>query len=66
MGELQTQHLHDTDDAVVWAESFVQHVRENPSIATDEAIMIGWFANAICAAWDCRARREAARQKEAY
>lgn len=39
-------------DAVVWAKAFVEHVRRNPAIATDEGTIIGWFANAIMRGWD--------------
>ncbi len=30
-----------------WAKAFVAHVRQNPSIATDEETMTRWVANAI-------------------
>jgi len=36
-----------TADAASWAKAFVGQVRETPWIATHEATMIGWFANAI-------------------
>jgi hypothetical protein len=39
-------------DAGVWAKEFVETVKKNPSIATDEGTMIGWFANAIMAGYD--------------
>ena len=39
-------------DAQVWAKAFIEHVRENPAIATDEATMLGWFANALNAGYD--------------
>ena len=39
-------------DAKIWAEEFVKLVKTNPSIATDEAIMLGWFANAIMTGYD--------------
>lgn len=39
-------------DAREWAKAFVQHVKENPSIATDEATMIGWFSNALMRGYD--------------
>lgn len=35
-----------------WAKAFVERVRKNPSIATDEGCMIGWFANAIMRGFD--------------
>lgn len=40
--------LHTTD-ARVWAKGFVEHVKENPAIASDEHTMATWFANAIMA-----------------
>lgn len=39
-------------DAMAWAKEFVKRVKENPSIATDEGCMIGWFSNAIMAGYD--------------
>ena len=39
-------HLHDTDDASVWAEAFVQTVKDN-DLVVDEDLMLSWFANAI-------------------
>lgn len=39
-------------DATVWAKAFVQHVHANPSIATDEGTMVGWFANALMRGYD--------------
>lgn len=44
-------------DAQDWARAFVERVRENPSIATDEATMLGWFANALMRGYDEHARR---------
>lgn len=35
------------DDAAKWARAFAAALAENPAIATDEATMLGWFANAI-------------------
>ena len=34
-------------NAQVWAKEFVKAVKRNPSIATDEGTMVGWFANAM-------------------
>ena len=45
-------NLHDTPDAQVWAKEWLKIVKKNPSIATDEGTMIGWFANAIMAGYD--------------
>lgn len=48
-------------DAAKWAAAFVQFVRKNPEIPTDEGTMITWFANAIMRSLDEeRWRREAA------
>lgn len=44
-------------DARDWARSWMEHIARNPSIATDEGCMIGWFANAIMAGFDEAARR---------
>lgn len=41
------ENFWDSTDAQVWAKEFVNHVSQNPAIATDEGAMIGWFANAI-------------------
>lgn len=45
-------------DARKWAECFVDYVAEKPSIASDEATMHTWFANAIMAGYDDGVRRE--------
>jgi len=42
--------LMNNPDALAWARVFVEHVVWNPSIATSEPTMIGWFANAMQAA----------------
>ena len=39
-------------DAVIWAKEFVKIALKKPTIATDEAAMIGWFANAIMTGYD--------------
>lgn len=44
-------------DAQVWAEEFVRMVKIKPEIATDEATMLTWFANAIMAGYD-KGRRD--------
>ena len=41
-----------TIDAQVWAKEWAKHIAEHPGIPTDEATMIGWFANAIMAGYD--------------
>lgn len=45
-------NLSHNTDAQDWATEFVNAVRENPDIATDEGTMIAWFANAIMAGHD--------------
>lgn len=45
-------HFWRSFDAQAWARAFVEHVQKNPSIATDEGTMIGWFANAIMRGYD--------------
>jgi hypothetical protein len=56
-----TQHLDmsfaQSFDASDWARSFVGYVNANPVIATDEATMIGWFANALMRGFDEANRR---------
>lgn len=41
-------------DCREWAREFVERVKNNPSIATDEATMTGWFANALMRGYDER------------
>lgn len=49
---MKISKLHKTIDADVWAKEWMKVVKKNPSIPTDEACMIGWFANAIMAGYD--------------
>lgn len=44
-------------DALDWAKAFVNIIKENPSIASDEEAMLGWFANAIMAGYDQSSKR---------
>jgi len=44
--------FRDSFDARDWAKAFVEYVKANPSIATDEETMVGWFANAIMRGYD--------------
>jgi hypothetical protein len=41
-----------TMDARVWAQEWLKTIQEHPEIPTDEASMIGWFANSIMAGYD--------------
>lgn len=44
-------------DARDWTAGWLKCVAANPSIATDEGAMLGWFANAIMAGFDTARRR---------
>lgn len=39
-------------DARDWAKMWLETVKKNPAIPTDEGTMIGWFANAIMTGYD--------------
>lgn len=39
--------LHSTTDARAWTKEWLKVLKRNPTMATDEGAMIGWFANAI-------------------
>lgn len=56
-GELPLLRIPTSMDAVKWAEFWLAHVTYNPSIATDEGTMIGWFANVAMAGYDEARRR---------
>jgi hypothetical protein len=68
------KNLHDTTDAAKWAAEFCKRWpsalcqipgKEGVSDGNDfEAIMIGWFANAIMSGVDSEARKAAARIRE--
>ena len=45
-------HLIQSFDARVWAKEFVEYVKTTPTIATDEATMVTWFANALMRGYD--------------
>ncbi len=44
------------DDAGKWADAFVEIVLKG-GVEIDQALMIGWFANAIESSYDLRRRR---------
>jgi hypothetical protein len=46
-----TDTLMQTNDAMVWAVEFVRTLKENNWTIEDidEGLMVGWFANAMCA-----------------
>ena len=56
MSERTTKETFDrsSTDAMVWAEAFVQHKKDNEwSLEEiDKDLMVGWFANAMCAQMD--------------
>ena len=54
---METIDLVDNTDAMAWVEEWLRIVNEEPSIATDRATMIGWFANAIMAGYDAGYRK---------
>lgn len=41
--------LNRTTDARVWAKEFVKAAKDHPSMPTDEASMVAWFASALMA-----------------
>ena len=44
--------LPQSFDARDWAKEFVETVKRNPEIATDEGTMITWFANSLMSGYD--------------
>lgn len=42
----------ETWDAQIWAKKFIEEIKDNPSMALDEELMIGWFANSIMKGYD--------------
>ena len=57
-GVLNQEWPH-TIDAQAWVKKWMEHIKENPAIATDEGCMLGWFANAIMAGHDTALMRAA-------
>jgi hypothetical protein len=51
------RNFTDSTDCKIWAKEFIDRVKENPDIATDESTMMGWFANAIMAGYDTARRK---------
>lgn len=49
---IESGEFPHTMDARVWANKWLETVKNKPEIAHDEATMIGWFANAIMAGYD--------------
>ena len=56
---MKEYHLVGQTDAKIWAEEFVRIIKDKPQIATDEGTMMTWFANAIMAGYDKKAREVA-------
>jgi hypothetical protein len=44
--------IHHNPNAAVWAEFFMETLKENPDLEIDEGLMISWFANAMMAMHD--------------
>lgn len=44
-------------DARDWVKEWLETIKKDPSIPTDEGTMLAWFANAIMAGWDEHKRR---------
>lgn len=44
--------IHHNPDAAAWAKFFMETIEDNPNINIDEALMVGWFANAMMAMYD--------------
>ena len=48
-------NLHRTMDAKIWAQEFMETFKNHSDVMPkwlDEALMLGWFANAIMCGWD--------------
>ena len=54
MDELE-RRLYATDDAMVWAQEFVNVVEAGATV--DVGLMVGWFANAMATAVSFAERR---------
>ena len=56
--------IHSNPDAAAWARFFMETAQKNGwrIEGPDEATMLGWFANAMCAALDARAAPPAPRE----
>lgn len=52
-------------DAAEWAKQWMQTIAAHPNIPTDEATMLGWFANAIMAGYDTATARLSGKPYEA-
>jgi hypothetical protein len=44
--------IHTNPDAMAWAKLFMSTRLANPDVVIDEALMVGWFANAMMAMHD--------------
>ena len=52
---MNANKLHNTMDASIWADTWLETLKLHPEIAQDRETMIGWFANAIMAGYDGKA-----------
>jgi len=44
--------IYKSFDGREWAHEFVEHIKNNPSIATDEDTMTTWFCSALMRGYD--------------
>lgn len=49
--------LPQSFDARDWAKEFVEMVKKNPSIATDEGTMLAWFSGSLMSGYDTATQR---------
>lgn len=49
---IREQKWPQTMSALEWTNQWMERIKKDPSIATDEGAMLGWFANAIMAGFD--------------
>ena len=51
--------LHNTMDALVWANEFTRRFGRHLSKEIDEGLLVGWFANAIMTGYDTAMQKQA-------
>lgn len=64
MNEQQELILTRCVDARIWAKEFIRITKNHPSWHQNESYMIGWFANALIAAYEVYHSRLLDRVKE--
>lgn len=52
MNDIDADKLIGEMDAQVWTKYWLESIKNNPEIPTDEGSMISWFSNAIMAGYD--------------